>query len=214
MAATSQTPSIAAASTLQSEENFRLLDLPPELREEIYYQVMGPHFPVIDTAAIPGTPDRVVIPSIAQVSQQLRNETLAVFYRNRPVEVSSYCDDNVLRAHAWAKSWAGHAKDFTTIIFKGKMRATGYEFFHLTVGGTKTAPYFTVCARPGVSEIGDAVLEHMVLKAEVCLTKFGKDMSTQQRGRLTAGQFAMLINLAEQASQYDPSRAARRKRKQ
>jgi len=90
---------------------FRFLDLPPELREVIYSLAMAP-FPPIDTAAIPDTPDRVVIPTIAQVSRTVREEALAIFYRQRPVHISLHCGENTRDSLEWAKAWDRHAEDF------------------------------------------------------------------------------------------------------
>ncbi|KAK4542780.1 hypothetical protein LTR36_006156 [Oleoguttula mirabilis] len=200
MVVTAQTLPTATASASQAKGVFRMLDLPPELREHIYYLAIE-SFPVIDTAAVQ---DKVIIPAITQVSQQLRNEGLAVFYRNRPVEVSFHCDQNVRRAKIWAKSWADHAKDFTTIMFSGKMRATGYEFFHITVEKIKTAPYFKVHARPGVSRTGAVVVEHMQYQIEARLKSFSKRASSQEQAKLTAEQFPVLIEVVERASQFLP----------
>ncbi|KAK5121364.1 hypothetical protein LTR85_005530 [Meristemomyces frigidus] len=201
MAVTSkQTPPTVATSTTQAGGVFRMLDLPPELREQIYYLAIE-RFPVIDTAAVQ---DRVVIPTIAQTSRQLRGEALSVFYRNRPVEVSFHCDENIRRAKVWAKSWAGHAKHFSsTITFSGKMRATGYEFFHITVERIKMAPYFMVTARPGVSRLGAIVAEHMEARIGVRLKKFTRKAANYEQARLTAEQFQALINNVDRASQYN-----------
>jgi hypothetical protein len=96
------------------------MSLPPELREEIYYHAIKDfQFPEIDTAAIPGTPDRIIIPAIAQASRQVRSEALGVFFRNRPVVISLYCRENTQRAKLWAESWVSHAREFSIIIFKG-----------------------------------------------------------------------------------------------
>lgn len=199
LATLAKVPSITEAMATSPQQAFRILDLPGELREEIYTLVMSP-FPPIDTAAIPGTADRVTIPAITQTSQQLRDETLAVFCRNRPVQISLHCDDNVRRASAWTESWQAHAKGFATIIFSGKMLATGYEFFHVTIQSLRTAPYFVVRARPAISRRGDIIISRMLKKIRACLSRINNIVGEHQQAMLTTDQLPKLIQLVEKAS--------------
>ena len=57
-----------------SEPVFHFLRLPAELRETIYLFAVQSSLTPLDTAAIPGTPDRVHIPPVAQASKQLRGK--------------------------------------------------------------------------------------------------------------------------------------------
>lgn len=174
-------------------QRFRILSLPPELRELIYYYAMAP-LPPIDTAAIPGTPNRVVIPAIAQVSRLLRKEALSVFYRHRPVEISLHCDENVRRALKWAKAWDGHSKGFATVVFTGRLAEAKNEFFHITVESSKSAPYFATHSRPGASEKACKIVARMAGRLQERLKTAGRRTSEEDRGRLTGEQLTALIS--------------------
>lgn len=187
------TATSSAPQADKDERGFPILDLLPELRKQIYYLAIE-RFAVIDTAAIQ---DKVVTPSIAQASRQLRNEALAVFLRNRPVEISFHCALNVRRAKMWANSWAGHAEGFSTIAFSGVMQATGYEFFHITVKSLKTAPYFIVTSRPGVSKSGVPVIGRLEDKMNKRLRRFCRNANDYEQQRLTAARLGELIDEVE-----------------
>ena len=180
---------------------FRILDLPPELREHIYYFAMGPNYPPIDTANIPGTPDDATIPALAQVSQQLRGEALAVFYRNRTVKISLYGDENVRQAKAWVNAWAMHAQEFSSVTFAGTMRCAKNEFFHIAIDCVKNAPYFKIHVRPGVSECGEEVLEYMLSEVEGRLARFRRSPSKDEKGGLTASQLRELVGVVHRSAQ-------------
>lgn len=66
-----------AGEPAQVKPPFRLLDLPAEMREKVY-EASIVDWPMLHTAAIPGSSERPLIPSIAQASRQLREEALAV----------------------------------------------------------------------------------------------------------------------------------------
>lgn len=68
---------VSAALEPCRHDEFPFLELPAELREQIYYYAARPILP-IDTAAIPGTPDCVLVPAVAQLSRQTRREALHV----------------------------------------------------------------------------------------------------------------------------------------
>lgn len=75
---------------------FRLMDLPAELRKEVYFPASEP-FPALETNRL----DVAKVPTIAQLSQQTRKEALAVFYRNRKIPISLHCDRDILNATGW-----------------------------------------------------------------------------------------------------------------
>lgn len=134
MADNSTTANMAAQTPIQRDRHiFRLMDLPAELRELIYYYASAP-FPPIDTASIRNTPDAISFPAVAQLSRQTRNEALAVFYRNREVHLSLHCDRNVERSIAWLSHWGDDTQLTDKIVLEGlHKRGTPGSMFHLTI---------------------------------------------------------------------------------
>ena len=109
-----------ADTAVDRKEPFPFLNLPAELREQVYLIALQP-ITAVDTASIPGTPDRVRIPAVAQVSRQLRDEALHVLFRNRPVEVSLHSMENFRRALLWVEKCYDAGRACGMVIFSGRL---------------------------------------------------------------------------------------------
>lgn len=134
---------------MASRDVFRLLDLPGELREIIYYH-SAEDLPAIDTAAIKNHGISKV-PLIAQLCRDVREECLAVLYRNRELRFSFHCERNIERGNMWLHAAGHHSEMPCTIVFAGVLKQTS-EFFHVTIRCSKDQPQFHVATRPGASK--------------------------------------------------------------
>ena len=184
---------------VQKRDVFPFLQLPAELREQIYYFAVQPIVP-LDTAAIPGTPDRVTVPLIAQVSKLIRKEALHSLFANRPVEVSLHSSENVRRALLWADRWKDHAKSFGQIIFSGRLAACEYNFFHITLECSDEGPFFRARARPAASARADTLVAKVKEDLLKLLERWVKKAVKGREGRLSGDQLRDLIKLVEEAS--------------
>ncbi|SMQ45206.1 unnamed protein product [Zymoseptoria tritici ST99CH_1A5] len=140
-----------APALSREHEVFRFMDLAPELRELVYLHTCCP-FPPIETNAINNTPNRVHIPSIAQLSRTTRKEALAVFYRNREVVISLHCRRNIDRAMKWAKAWGDSSYMSSAIVISGTMSKCGNDWYQLRVSCSRDEAEFRVDVRPHTEE--------------------------------------------------------------
>lgn len=125
-----------------SRDVFRLLDLPAELREIIYYH-SAEDLPAIDTAAIKNH-GITKVPLIAQLCRDVREEALAVLYRNRELRFSFHCERNIERGNMWLQAAGHHSEMPCTVVLAGVLKQTS-EFFHIHVRCSKDLPYFVLC---------------------------------------------------------------------
>jgi hypothetical protein len=172
---------------------FPFLRLPAELREAIYLFAIQPITPPLDTAAIPGTPDRVHIPAVAQASSKLREEALHVLFRNRPVEFSLHSAENLRRALLWTEKCSGHTTSFGVIIFSGCLKHVENLFYHITLQCADYAPYFRVRTRPGASSKADILITQIKDKLLKFLDQKVKEAKKGQEGRLSGGLISEMI---------------------
>ena len=184
-------------------DSFRLLHLPAELREDVYLFAMMP-LPPIDTASIPGTPARIVIPSIAQTSKQVRDEALAILLRHRPVEISLHSSENLRRALLWSSSWGAHARLFCTIIFSGCLAHLGNTFFRIELQSSEQKPYFKV--RGG--QFNRKMTDKMKLHVLAYLNKVVEKSDASRVGKLSSAQLTELIQLVKLLAELDPKSEA------
>ena len=176
-------------------ESFPLEALPPELRELIYYHAMSPFKPV-DTAAIPGTPQHIRIPAIAQLSRKTRKEALYVLSRSRPIEVSLYSSVNVERALAWARNLSGRHDH---LIFSGRISQLENNFFRITLRISDQQPYFQVSSRPAASAEADTFIAGMKTKMLHFLS-CKVDAQNARQARLCSQVMCDLIKLLDDES--------------
>ena len=178
---------------------FKLMELPPELREIIYYHAMIPIKP-IDTAAIPNTPDRVRIPPIAQLDKVTRHETLHILFTSRPIDISLHSDENLRRALLWANKWQDHARALPKLIFSGRIKSNCYEFFTITITISDEAPFVRATAKPAASQKSDEFIaslkEHMLAWLDMRLS----DVNGGRDGKLSGEALVELISLVANAA--------------
>lgn len=186
----------AKTRTPASSKPFRLLDLSPELRDQIYYQAMAPH-PPIRTSAIPRTPEYVTIPTIAQLSRRTRAEALRVFYRNRTIEISFHCRINVDRALAWAYAWPDQARFLSRVVLSGKLPSDhDGDFFQVIVRRAPEPPFFGIHWSP--FRTVETLTERAVMRCtrRLLLGRESADMARvarERRIRLSPKQFKSII---------------------
>ena len=179
---------------------FPFFELPGELRESIYLYAVQP-LPPVDTAAIPGTPDRVIIPKVAQLCTQMREEALHIFFKNRPVEISLHSEENVRRALLWADKWEGHTIYLAQVVFSGRLSMVQNEFFYITLDCSEEVPFFRACARPGASRGADTATDNI----KHLLTQWFQRRCHANPGvesRLSGGELVKLIHLVERQSRH------------
>ena len=208
----SETLTAGSASTIfpseavdrNSQDTFlHLLDLPAELREQVYLFAIQPITP-LDTAAIPGTPNRVRLPPIAQVSRQLRDEVRYVLFRNRLVEISLHSGENLRRALLWAENLSGPSSLFGIIIMSGCMKQAMNEFFHITIEISDGAPFFRVRTRPGASQEADLIISRMKSQLLDWLEAKVKAAKEGPKARLSSASIIEMIYMIDGASCYYP----------
>ena len=195
----------AARSTLDGHVQgiFPFLKLPAELREQIYFFAVQPITP-LDTAAIPGTPDRVTVPTIAHVSKQTRDEALHVLFKHRPVEVSLHSPENLRRALVWADKWSGHTAALAQIIFCGRLQGAGGDFFHVTLVCSEEKPYFRVHTQPGASTQADILTARLKTAVLRWLEHKLEEANNGQEGRLSCDELTVLIHKIVEVSKGTP----------
>lgn len=178
---------------------FKLMALPAELRELVYYQAMKPITP-IDTAAIPNTPDCLIIPSIAHLSKQTRHEALHILFKSRPVEISLHSDENLRRALLWAQEWQNHALALPQLIFSGRITQHQFEFFTITIHISDEAPFFRASAKRAASTESDKFIASL---KEQMLLWLASQLSAVKEGRevrLSGAALSKLIELVAGAA--------------
>lgn len=193
---------VASSTGKTKVDVFRFMDLPPELRELVYYHALAPIKP-IDTAAISNTPDRVFFQPIAQLSKQTRNEALHVLFRSRPVEISLHSGENIRRALLWAWKWKDHARGLPQLIFSGKIAMHGNNFFTITLDISDEAPFYQAKAKKGatpatsefIAKLKGGMLDWM--ESELYDVKEGR------QGKLSGRALSQLISLVADASKSD-----------
>lgn len=207
---------------------FPFLELPAELRELVYYHAVQPitvslswtsirfntcvwpfanGVPLgqpIDTGAIPGAPDRVRIPAIAQTSKQLRNEVLHVLFKHRPAEIRMTSAYSFERALTWAKNCTGNSNSFGIINFAGRLEYAQNEFYHVTLEISDESPYFEVRSRRGASAKADLIIAHVMEKLLNDLDAKVKAAKKGQECRLSGDSIADLIHLIDGSSRWGP----------
>ena len=188
--------SSAVPSKGTENEVFRLMDLPLELRELIYYHATGP-FPPIDTASIANTPDWVTIPPVAQLSPQTRHEALGVFYRNRPVMFSLHCQRNIERAKSWIDSCVSSPRVFNTIICSGSIWHCQGNFFHITIEYSPKTLRFHASARPGASEVTDHVCQTTKDEVQKYLNNQAANKTENEKGMLSADNLHDILHIMD-----------------
>lgn len=171
---------------------FRLMDLPAELREEIYYHA-SPSFPPLETSK----PDIARVPAIAQLSQQTRKEALAVFYRNRDVHIRLRSDHDIINTNGWLDSCARNAELSHKITINGHFpyRAN----FSLVISCQKKDPQFTAHvelddkeSRRNLVKENFALLQGQVANYLENKTSWRPE---NRRGRLTVGEMRNIVNV-------------------
>ena len=188
---------------VKSEDVFPFLKLPAELREQIYLFAVHPITPV-DTAAIPGTADRVVIPTVAQLSRQTRTEALHVLFSNRPVEISLHSKENLRRAGLWIARWRAQANSITRIFFTGCLERAENDFFHITLQCSDEAPHFRVSTRLGASDEANTLILQMKDNLLHSLEHKVQSAKEGQKGRLSGGDLIRLIGLINVCAKRQP----------
>ena len=179
--------------------SFPFMKLPAELRELVYYfaaQPIAPH----DTGAIPGAPDRVRIPAIAQTSTQLRDEALHVLFKNRPAEVRMHSAYSFNRAIDWAVKSSGHSNSFGMITFCGRLEQAENQFYHVTLELSDESPHYQVQTRRCASTKADLIAAKIKEKLLHVLDEHVKEGHLKLSGDAIAG----LILLIDEASRMHP----------
>ncbi|KAK4504090.1 hypothetical protein PRZ48_005005 [Zasmidium cellare] len=192
--------STASPSEATGVQVFRLMDLPPELREEVYYHA-SPSFPPLETSK----PDIARVPTIAQLSRQTRKEALAVFYRNRDIHMRLHTDTDILSATGWLDSCAKNAELSHKITISG--RFTAVSSFTLVISCQKRDPQFTVNVQSSVEEDRRSIVKHArnavaVMKEEVSNYLENKTSwrPEDRRGRLTVGEMRSIVNIVRKVA--------------
>jgi hypothetical protein len=178
------------------------MKLPAELRELVYYFAAQPITP-LDTGAIPGAPDRVRIPAIAQTSTQLRDEALHVLFKNRPAEVRMHSAYSFNRAIDWAVKCSGQSNSFGMIDFRGRLEQAENEYFHITLEISDEAPYYQVVTKRCASVKADLITGQIQQKLWEFLDEHTK-VEDRQQGRLSGDVIAGVILLIDEASRVHP----------
>lgn len=183
--------SLSLASPIQATV-FRLMDLPPELREEIYYYA-SPSFPPLETSK----PDIARVPAIAQLSRQTRREALAVFYRNRDVTLNLRSDPDIMNATGWLDSCASNAELSHTITIDGHFPYRAK--FSLVISCQKKDPQFTADVQLDDKESRRNLVKRNFALLESQVTKYLEDKTSwrpeDRRGRLTVGEMRNIVNV-------------------
>ncbi|KAF2170092.1 hypothetical protein M409DRAFT_19699 [Zasmidium cellare ATCC 36951] len=189
----------STVSTTQSTV-FRLMDLPPELREEIYYHA-SPSFPPLETSK----PDIARVPAIAQLSRQTRNEALAIFYKNRDIHMRLHTDEDILSATGWLDACAKNAELSHKITISGLF--TRLSTFTLVISCQKKDPQFTVDVQSSIEEEFRGIVKHTkkgvrIMKDEVSNYLENKTVRRPEdrRGRLTVGEMRSIVNIVRKVA--------------
>lgn len=176
------------------------MNLPAELREQVYYWAAQPITP-LDTGAIPGAPDRVSIPAIAQTSTQLRDEALHVLFKNRPAEIRMHSAYSFNRAIDWALKCSGHSNAFGMIKFCGRLEAAENQYFNITLELLDDSPFYLVHTKRCASTKADLITAQI----EERLLKFLKEHAEVSANfRLPGDVIAGMILLIDEASRLSP----------
>lgn len=171
---------------------FRLMDLPPELREEVYYHA-SPSFPPLETSQ----PDVARVPAIAQLSRQTRKEALAVFYRNRDVTLNLRSDPDIMNATGWLDSCARNAELSHKITIDGHFpyRAN----FSLIISCQKKDPQFSADVQLDDKESRRNLVKKDFALLESQVTNYLENKTSwrpeDRRGRLTVGEMRNIVNV-------------------
>ncbi|EME46617.1 hypothetical protein DOTSEDRAFT_22666 [Dothistroma septosporum NZE10] len=212
---TSPTDTEVMKMTIQTQNNidcheFRLMDLPAELREQIYCHASA-LFPPIDTASIRNTPDTIHIPAIAQLSKQTRQEALAVFYRNREVQLSLHCYRNVERSIAWLINWGDDAHLTNSIVFSGLMKPGLGNIFHLTLNCLRkdSGMQYRVSRRPHADPRSEKTFRELEEKISAYINKKVESDQTLQGevGKLTKSEILDIFDLVQRDTGWHPPAA-------
>ena len=174
------------------------MKLPAELRELVYYFAAQPIAP-LDTGAIPGAPDRVRIPAIAQASTQLRDEALHVLFKNRPAEVRMHSAYSFNRAIDWAVKCSRPSNPFGMITFCGRLEEAENQFYHITLELLDESPYYQVRVRRCASTKADLITAQIKEKLLRVL-----DENVKADPKLSGDAIAGLILLIDEASRMHP----------
>lgn len=195
----SSTSASSGTAVYERKGVFPFLQLPAELRELVYLYAIQPITP-IDTAAIPGTPDRIRIPPVAQVSRLLREEALHVLFKRRPAEISLHSGENLRRALLWADGWAGHSHSFGLIILSGRLESSRNDFYHLTLECSEDPPYFSVRTRPGASLKAELLIDQIRRRLLDWLNQKVKSADNGQESRFSKAAIIEMIHIVNNAS--------------
>jgi hypothetical protein len=147
--------------------------LPPEIREIILLYSMLPLL-ILSTASIPNTPDHIQIPAVAHVCHSLRDEALAIFYRNRPLEITVYSTANEKLTETWLSLWDETEFKDITIIGKGSQ----HHFFKFRINLHEQGLY-SVAIPPEFSSLGQdmtvviAAVERWLAKRQAREQEYG-----------------------------------------
>ncbi|GAB7364708.1 hypothetical protein MBLNU230_g5508t1 [Neophaeotheca triangularis] len=179
---------------------FRLMDLAAELREKIYFFAALPLTP-IDTASIPGTPDFVKIPVIAQVNKQVREEALAVFSRKRSVQISLHSSQHFKQSMVWVAKHTDSSAFFSRIIFAGKLKYQNNNFFHITIDCLPKAPYFRAHRRDAATKAADQISHYIKHRILNYLDMVAEKAGPEYQAKLGGEQLFSLIALVKASSQ-------------